>query len=212
MYRPPAFREDRLPELHALIDEIRLGTLVTHGPGGMIASHVPMLVDAGASPRGTLVGHLARANPQWKDLAGGVAMAVFLGASTYVTPSWYPSKADRGEVVPTWNYVAVHAYGTPIVIEERAALRSIVERLTAAMEGPRAAPWQVADAPAAYIDRLLGAIVGFEIPIDRLEGKLKLSQNKDDRDRDGVVQGMTDERPPGYEELLRRTVRRPPGA
>jgi transcriptional regulator len=203
MYLPASFREDRIEELHAIIASVRLATLVTNGPDGLAANHVPMIVDAAASPNGTLIGHLARANPQWKQLAGGTAIAIFLGASTYVTPSWYPSKAETGEVVPTWNFVAVHAYGRPVVIEDKPRLRSIVERLTTTLEAPRAAPWHVADAPEPYLDRMLGAIVGFEIPIDRIEGKLKLSQNKSDRDRDGVRDGVARERPAGHDELLR---------
>jgi transcriptional regulator len=191
MYLPKDFREDRLPELHSAIREIALGTLVTLGADGLEASHVPMLINPEPAPFGTLRGHLARANPQWRRLAAGTqALAIFLGPEAYVTPAWYATKRASGKVVPTWNYVVIHAYGALRIVDDAEWLRALVTRLTETHEADRAAPWAVSDAPADYIAGMLKAIVGFELPIARLEGKWKMSQNRPAEDRAGVVDGL----------------------
>jgi transcriptional regulator len=191
MYLPKDFREDSVPALHDAIRRIALGTLVTLGADGMEASHVPMLIDPEPAPFGTLRGHLARANPQWRGVTPGTqALAIFLGPEAYVTPAWYATKRATGKVVPTWNYVSVHAYGALRVIDDAEWLRALVTRLTETHEAERAAPWAVSDAPADYIAGMLRAIVGFELPIARLEGKWKMSQNRPAEDRAGVVEGL----------------------
>ncbi|MSP82469.1 MAG: FMN-binding negative transcriptional regulator [Alphaproteobacteria bacterium] len=191
MYVPSHFQEGRIPVLHEAIRTIGFGTLVTLGPDGLEASHVPMLVDPDPAPFGTLRGHVARANEQWKRAADGVhSLAMFLGPNAYVSPSWYATKRETGKVVPTWNYVAVHVYGRPRFFTDRDPLLAIVTRLTTIHEGKRAAPWAVGDAPPDYIDGLLKAIVGFEMLIERLEGKWKLGQNRSAADIAGVRAGL----------------------
>ena len=190
MYMPPYFQEDRVPELHAAIRTIAFGTLVSAGADGMIASHVPMLVDPDPAPYGTLVGHIARANPHGQVKSDHDALAMFVGPNAYVTPSWYATKRETGKVVPTWNYVAIHAYGRLRFFDDAERLLGIVTRLTDTHEAPRAVPWAVSDAPADYVRGMLRAIVGFELPIVRLEGKWKLSQNRNEVDRAGVVEGL----------------------
>lgn len=191
MYRPLHFREDRIEVQHALVRAHPLGLLVTAGPSGLQANQVPFLVDAGASAHGTLRAHLARANPHWRELAAiEECLVVFQGPQVYITPSWYPSKHETGKAVPTWNYVTVQAWGRPRVIEDTAWLRHHVEELTDTNEAGRAVPWKVDDAPADYLAAQLRAIVGIEIPIDRIEGKWKVSQNRTESDRMGVVAGL----------------------
>ena len=194
VYVPAHFREDRVPVLHAAIREIAFGTLVTLGPDGLVASHVPMLLDPEPAPFGTLRGHIARANPQWRAPDPKVpALAIFAGPNAYITPSWYATKRQTGKVVPTWNYVAVHAQGPVQFFEDAERLRAIVTRLTETHEAKRAAPWQVSDAPEDYVRAMLKAIIGFELPIARLEGKWKMSQNRPAEDRAGVVEGLGSE-------------------
>ncbi|MGY2227549.1 FMN-binding negative transcriptional regulator [Pseudomonas gingeri] len=191
MYTPSAFSEQDLLTLQRHIQDTRLATLVTHGKLGLQASHVPLLLDPGQGPNGTLYGHLARANPQWRELAeGGEILVIFAGADAYVSPSFYPAKAEHGKVVPTWNYVAVHAYGEAEVFDDAERLRNLVSALTDRHEAGRDQPWKVDDAPAPYIDSMLRAIVGFALPIQRLEGKRKLSQNRSAADIAGVQQGL----------------------
>jgi transcriptional regulator len=191
MYQPPAFREDRLPTQHALIRAHPLGLLITHGRDGLQANLVPFLIDPEASEHGTLRAHVARANPQWKTLAEATeCLIVFRGPDAYITPSWYATKRETGKVVPTWNYATVHAWGRPRVIEDPAWLRQQVEDLTRLREGARAAPWAVSDAPADFVAAQLRGIVGMEIPITRIEGKWKASQNRPEADREGVVDGL----------------------
>ncbi|HKM61254.1 MAG TPA: FMN-binding negative transcriptional regulator [Acidisphaera sp.] len=194
MYLPPAFREDDVAVLHDAIRRIRFGALVTVDADGVPdASHVPMLVDPDPAPYGTLIGHLARANPMIR--ATGTALAIFGGPNAYVTPSWYASKREHGKVVPTWNYVAVHATGPIEMIDDADALHAIVKRLTETHEAGRPAPWAVSDAPADFMRGQLKGIVGFRIPIARLEGKWKMSQNRPPADREGVVAGLAQEAP-----------------
>ena len=197
MYQPPHFREDRLEVLHALMRAHPLGLLVSGGPGGLMANPVPFLLHADMSERGTLHCHVSRANPHWRELQTvAECLVVFQGPQRYITPSWYETKRATGKVVPTWNYATVHAWGPPRVIEDTEWLRANVEALTRAHEGPRPAPWAVNDAPPEFVAAQLRGIVGIEIPIDRIEGKWKVSQNRTDADRAGVVEGLDDEEQP----------------
>ena len=196
MYRPPAFREDRLDVLHAFIRANPLGMLVSAGPGGLMANPIPFLVDAAAGERGLLRAHLARANDQLDALRSGAeVMVLFQGPDAYVTPSWYASKREHGKVVPTWNYATVHVWGTPRVIDDAVWLREQVGNLTDAQEGSRSEPWKVADAPADFIAAQIRGIVGLEIPIARIEGKWKVSQNRPAADQKGVIDGLRQEEP-----------------
>ena len=191
MYLPAHFKEEDVATLHALIRAHPLATLVTLGADGLDANHIPMEIDPGPGPLGTLRGHVARANPVWRSHRGDVhALAIFAGPDTYISPSWYRAKEESGRVVPTWNYVVVHAHGPLVAIEDREWLRRFVTRLTDRHEGDRPDRWHVTDAPADYIDRQLQAIVGIEIPLARLEGKWKMSQNREAADRAGVVTGL----------------------
>lgn len=191
MYRPPAFAEDDPETLAVLLAEARLTTLVACVDGGPVADHVPMLFEPGRGPLGTLVGHLARANPQAAPEAEGRSVLVVVqGPDAYVSPSFYPSKHEGGRVVPTWNYVAVHAHGRLRRFEDPDRLLALVGALTDRHEAGRPDRWSVADAPADYIRAQLRGIVGFEIEIERLEGKRKLSQNRTAADRTGVAAGL----------------------
>ncbi|MFJ7144634.1 FMN-binding negative transcriptional regulator [Pseudomonas protegens] len=191
MYLPRAFVDEDLTRLQGVIQHSRLATLVTWGALGLQASHVPLLLDPEQGANGTLYGHLAKANPQCAELASGAeALLIFMGEDAYISPSFYPSKAEHGKVVPTWNYVAVHAYGQPEVFTDPQRLLQVVEGLTERHETGRPQPWKVADAPADYLDSMLRAIVGFALPIQRLEGKRKLSQNRNVEDIAGVREGL----------------------
>lgn len=191
MYQPPHFREDRLAVQHALIRTHSLGLLITAGPGGLQANHIPFLIDAGAGERGMLRAHLARANPQAQELAAvDECLAVFQGAQTYISPSLYPTKHEHGKAVPTWNYITVHAWGRPQVIDDVGWLRDQVEDLTAHKEGSRPAPWSVSDAPEPFVAAQLKGIIGIEIPVARIEGKWKVSQNRPAVDQAGVIAGL----------------------
>jgi len=188
MYLPPAFREERAEVLHAAMRATSLPILVAAGPDGLIASHVPMLLDDQDGAHGSLLGHLARPNPQTKT--GGEALAIFPGPDSYITPSWYPNKPVDGKVVPTWNYVAVHASGPIEFFSDTERLLDIVTRLTNLHEGGRAQPWSVSDAPPDYVQMMLRGITGFRLSITRLEGKWKMSQNRDQPTREAVAQGL----------------------
>ena len=191
MYTPSAFKEEDLNSLHQHIAGTRLAVLVTQGEQGLQATHVPLLLDPAVGAKGTLYGHMARANKQWRDLENGAeVLVVFPGADAYVSPGFYPSKAENPRTVPTWNYVAVHAWSSPRVIHEAAPLLDIVRRLSDRHEQGREHPWSVDDAPADYIDGMLKAIVGFELPIERLQANRKLSQNRSAIDQDGVRRGL----------------------
>ena len=213
MYQPPSFREDRLEVLHALIRAHPLGLLVTAGRDGLLANPLPFLLDTEAAPSGVLRAHLARANPQGRALAeGGEALVVFQGVDSYVTPGWYASKQETGRVVPTWNYAIVQARGTPVLIEDRDRLRGLVEALTTRHEAERPEPWAVGDAPPEFVAGQLKGIVGVEIPIARIEGKWKVSQNRPPADRAGVAQGLEaagDARSMAMAELVRTPQRSP---
>lgn len=186
MYTPDAFAETRRDVLEDAIGRIGFSTLVTADADGILATHLPLVLDAAA---GTLSGHFARPNPHWKR-APGAALAMFLGPHFYVSPSWYPSKQEGGKVVPTWNYIAVHVRGTITLHDDAMWLRDHLERLTAANELGRDHPWSVGDAPESYIAAMMRGIVGFELAITAIEGKWKLSQNRNQADRSGVRTGL----------------------
>jgi transcriptional regulator len=191
MYSPTAFRQDDLATLHRQIAACRLATVVSQGPSGLQASHLPLLLEPAEGEFGTLYGHFARANPHWQALAdGGEVLAIFSGPDAYVSPSWYPAKAEHGKVVPTWNYIAVHAYGQAEVFDDAERLLALVSRLSERHEAGRAQPWAVSEAPRDYIDGMLRAIVGFALPIQRLDGKWKLGQNRNAADQSGVREGL----------------------
>ncbi|MES2255409.1 MAG: FMN-binding negative transcriptional regulator [Pseudomonadota bacterium] len=188
MYTPRAFREERPEILRAAIDRIALATLVTVGTQ-IGASQVPLILDKSEDGSDILVGHLARANNLWKD-CDGRALAVFLGPHHYISPSWYPTKAQTQEVVPTWNYISVHAHGEIAFFDDESRLRDLLEQLVRRHEAGREVPWNINDAPADYIARQMRAIVGFTIRITSLEGQWKLSQNKGLADYNGVMEGL----------------------
>jgi transcriptional regulator len=191
MYIPQNFREERVPVLHDLIEQNSFSTLITLSSTGLIASHIPMVLDREPAPLGILRGHVSRANPQWRDISADVqALAIFYGPHHYITPSWYPSKTETGRVVPTWNYVAVHAYGPFRIVENPDWLHSHLTNLTTAHEAQFSKPWNLEDAPVEYIEAMAKGIVGVELRIQRLEGKWKVSQNRSASDRDGVVRGL----------------------
>jgi transcriptional regulator len=191
MYLPKQFEETRVAVLHELIRAHPLGALVVLTSAGLAANHVPFLVDPQPAPLGTLRAHIARANPLWREPPQDVeALVIFQGPGTYVSPSWYATKRETGRVVPTWNYAVVHAHGAPRFVDDRAWLRRLVEALTARHEAGRPDPWKVTDAPEDFVSRQLDAIVGVEIPIARLVGKWKVSQNRPAQDRAGVVEGL----------------------
>lgn len=205
MYLPSAFRQDDLAELHAQMQASPFALLTSAGAAGVQASHLPLLLAPDEGEFGTLYGHFARANPHWRDLQGGAeALAVFSGPDAYISPGWYPAKAEHGKVVPTWNYIAVHARGPVELIEEPERLLQIVSRLSDQHESGRERPWAVSDAPREYIDSMLRAIVGFALPIRRLEGKWKLGQNRSAADQAGVRDGLAASPSPGDRELAAR--------
>jgi transcriptional regulator len=190
VYVPTAFREENLSVLHEAIGRARLAQLITAGPAGIVATPLPMLLSADEGEYGVLYGHMARANPHWQAQVEGEALAVFMGPDAYVTPSWYPGKQRDGKVVPTWNYVAVHAYGPVEFFDDAERLLALVTRLTDKHEQAREQPWAVADAPTAFVQAQLRGIMGIRLPITRLEGKRKMSQNRNEEDRAGVKVGL----------------------
>ncbi|WP_375412593.1 FMN-binding negative transcriptional regulator [uncultured Bradyrhizobium sp.] len=190
MYRPPAFREDRIDVMHALIRNHPLATLVT-AAGGLDANLVPFTIASDRGDKGVLRAHMAKGNDQLGMLRRGQeAMVIFQGPEHYITPSWYASKAEHGEVLPTWNYVVVLVWGTPQVIDDFEWLRVQTDELTKKQERTRAEPWNVTDAPETFVTSQLRGIVGLEIPISRIEGKWKVSQNRSEHDRRTVVSGL----------------------
>jgi transcriptional regulator len=191
MYNPSAYREDRLPVVHEFIRTHPFAMLVTNGPDGLFASHLPFVLDAEDGEHGTLVGHLARANPHVRMLDDGAeSLVVFSGPHAYVSPNWYPGKQEHGREVPTWNYVTVHAYGAATTFNDAAELRALLDRLTDTHEAKFPKPWRVGDAPADYLEQMYRAIVGIRVPIARIEGKWKLSQNRQAPDRIGAKAGL----------------------
>lgn len=193
MYVPKHFAEDKLAEMHALMRAHPLATLVSHGPDGLNANHIPLLL-SDAAPWGKLQGHVARANPLWKEgNALGEVLVIFQGADSYVSPSGYATKAEHGKVVPTWNYTAVHAYGELKVIDDPAWVFAQISALTAMHENALPQPWAVSDAPADYIEKMLGAIVGIEITLTRLLGKWKVSQNQPAANQASLIKAFEQE-------------------
>jgi transcriptional regulator len=191
MYVPDKFAEPRPDERARLVRAHPLGMLVTQGARGLDANHLPFLLDEAPGAPGTLLAHVARANPLWREVADGDAvLVVFRGAQGYVSPNWYPSKQDTPEQVPTWNYEVVHAHGRIRVRDEAPFVRGVVARLTRTHEAAQPQPWKMGDAPAAYLAGELAQIVGLEIAVTRWEGKRKLSQNREPRDFDGAVRGL----------------------
>jgi transcriptional regulator len=191
MYIPEQFAEHRLPVLHEAIAAAGLANLVTTGADGIVASPVPLMIDPDAGPYGTLIGHLARGNPQWRATdTVAEALAIFMGPDAYVSPSYYQTKRETGKVVPTWNYVTIHAYGSITFSEDKEELLEVVARLTARHEGKRASPWAVSDAPPAFTQAQLKGIVSLRLRITRLQGKWKMSQNRNAPDKQGVVSGL----------------------
>jgi transcriptional regulator len=190
VYIPRLYAEQDKEELHAFIEAYPFATLVTSS-GGLFATHLPLILRPSDGPFGTLEGHVARANPH-HELASEAtdALVIFSGPHAHVTPSWYPSKLDTGRVVPTWNYVAVHAYGSVTFRGDAEFLHAHVTRLTVRHEAARGSEWRTSDPPADYVSQQLRAIVGVEIAISRLEGKWKMSQNRPAADIDGVVDGL----------------------
>ena len=191
MYLPPHFEVTELGEIHAAMRASRLATLVTATADGLIGTPLPLILNESEGEFGALYGHVARPNPQWKTPATGEAMAIFTGPDAYVTPSWYATKAEHGKVVPTWNYVAVHAYGPVEFFEDADRLLDVVTRLTNWHERERAEAWQVSDAPEDFIKAQLRGIVGLRLPITRLDAKRKMSQNRKLEDRAGVIAGLS---------------------
>jgi transcriptional regulator len=191
-YLPRHFEETDTTTLHTLVRAHPLATWVVQHHGELLVNHIPFLLDSDRGEHGTLVGHVARANPVWQALAAGaVSVAVFTGPQAYVSPNWYPSKHANGKAVPTWNYATVHAHGVPQAFEDPDRVLDVVSRLTRTHEAGQALPWQVTDAPADYIAGLLKAIVGIEIPVQRWVGKWKVSQNQPNANQQGVAAGLS---------------------
>ncbi len=192
MYIPPAFRDTELTSIHETIRSARLANFVTSTPSGLLCTPLPLFFDEREGEHGVLYGHVAKANPQWKEAPVGEALAIFNGPDAYVTPSWYVSKQEHGKVVPTWNYVAVHAYGHAEFFEDADRLYDVITRLTDLYERPRAESWTVTDAPADFIKAQLRGIVGLRMPISRIDAKRKMSQNRSEADRAGVAAGLAE--------------------
>ena len=193
MYQPAHHREDRIEVQHGLIRRHPLGLLISVGSDSLVANPIPFVLDAAAGSNGTLQCHVARANEQWTALRSAAdCLVVFQGADHYITPSWYATKRETGKVVPTWNYVTVHAWGRAAIRDDAVWVRRQIEALTRAHETPRSAPWAVTDAPEPFVATMMRGIVGIEIPISRIEGKWKVSQNRPEADRAGVYAGLVE--------------------
>ncbi|MFP4592565.1 FMN-binding negative transcriptional regulator [uncultured Ralstonia sp.] len=191
MYVPAHFDESRTEVLHDLITQNPFGTLVTHGKSGLDANHIPFLLNPEEGKLGVLHAHVARVNPVWQDVANGdEVLVIFRAGDAYISPNWYPSKQEHHKQVPTWNYRVAHAHGRITIHDDERFVRGVVARLTRNHEAPLPAPWKMSDGPKDYIDAMLKMIVGIEIEITRLEGKLKLGQNKEARDIRGAGEGL----------------------
>jgi transcriptional regulator len=194
MYVPQQFDETDVTVMHRLIRSHPLGTVVTMTAAGLDANHIPIVLQAGPGPLGTLHGHVSRANPLWREASPSVdALIIFQGPDAYISPSWYPAKQEHGKVVPTWNYVVVHAHGRLRAIDDPAWVRAHVEQLTQTHESHRSVPWQVTDAPADFIASLVKGIVGLELVVTRLTGKWKVGQNRSAADREGAATALESE-------------------
>lgn len=193
MYNPAHFAIEQPASLHRILQQHPLGMLVTHTAQGLDANHLPFAFDPTRGTHGTLTAHVARANPVWQQCAAGAdVMVVFRGVDGYISPTWYPSKHETHRQVPTWNYVVVHAHGQLTVRDDERFVRGLVAHLTRTHEATEPQPWKMGDAPPDYLDAMLQAIVGLEITVTRLEGKAKLSQNKEVLDRQGAVAALLD--------------------
>lgn len=191
MYTPAYHAFNDIEKMRAHIAAHSLGAWVCHAHGQLIANHIPFMLDAKHGSHGRLLAHVSRANPVWRQLIGGApSVVMFMGPSAYITPSWYPGKRQHGKVVPTWNYVTVHAHGMARAMEDTCWILDVLNRLTDTQESQRTEPWKVSDAPSAYIDKMLRAVVGIEITIDRVEGRLKVSQDENEQDRRGTFEGL----------------------
>ena len=211
MYIPTHFAEDRPEVLQRIIREHPLGVLVTTGPDGLDANHLPFEFDPARGPRGTLVAHVARANDVWRrNPDGAPVLVVFRGVDAYVSPSWYPSKHETHRQVPTWNYEAVHAHGLLTIRDDERFVRGVVARLTRRHEAGEPVPWKMGDAPADHIDQLLTQIVGIEVAVTSLTGKRKLSQNKDPRDLEGAADALSARGADAIADLMREGLVRGP--
>jgi transcriptional regulator len=194
MYLPKYHKESDLAVMHELIRAYPLGTWVTQSTSGLTGNHLPFILDAERGSLGTLRAHVSRANPVWKELATTEpSLIMFQGPQSYISPTWYPTKKDNGKVVPTWNYVAVHAHGTATVIQDGNWILEFLTDLTNQQESPNEEPWAVTDAPAEYIERLLKAVVGIEIVITELNGRWKLSQDEELANRLGTVRRLLEQ-------------------
>lgn len=210
MYLPSQFAETRPEELHRIIREHSFGMLVTHAAAGLEANHLPFLLDAAQGTCGVLVAHVARKNTLWQDVADGDdVLVVFRGAQGYISPSWYPGKHETHRRVPTWNYEVVHAHGTIHVHDDAKHVRGVVARLTRRHEASEPAPWKMGDAPPEYIAEELSHIVGIEIRLTRLEGKRKLNQHHETRDREGAIRALEGRGNTGLAQAMRQTAKKP---
>lgn len=208
MYLPPQFAEPRTEELHRIVRDNALGMLVTHTASGLEANHIPFLLDPAQEGPGTLLAHVARANPVWQEVVNGSeVLVVFRGAEGYISPNWYPGKQETHRRVPTWNYEVVHAHGTIHVHEDERFLRGVLARLTRQHEASLPQPWKMGDAPADYLAEMLGHIVGIEVRLTRLEGKRKLNQHHNAADREGTIQGLSSQ---GHADLAKAMNEAPP--
>ena len=213
MYTPAHFALDTPADLHALLAAHPLGTLVTHGPRGLDANHLPFLFDPAQGPLGTLRAHVARANPVWREAGDGAeVLVVFRGEQGYISPSWYPSKHEAHRQVPTWNYTAVHAHGRLRVRDDEKFVRGVVARLTQQHEAREPRPWKMGEAAPDYLDAMLQAIVGIEITLTRLEAKAKLGQNRAPRDRQGAIDALAQRGQPGLARDMAQALAQGPGA
>jgi transcriptional regulator len=202
MYVPKAFEENRIDVMHRLIRENPLASLVVQTAGGMEANHIPLHVKMDGSEFGTLVGHIARANPLWKIFnADAQVLIIFQGANTYISPSWYATKKENGKVAPTWNYTVVHASGFMRAIEDPVWIRELLEMLTDEHEAQFTTPWSVGDAPADYVEKLIGAVVGIEISVSTMIGKWKVSQNQPENNRKSVIESLTSSSSPQHQHM-----------
>lgn len=210
MYINQAHRLTDRDAIFSMIESHPLGAWVCHAEGGLIANQLPFVLDRHRGVDGTLMGHVARANGVWRELGNGTpSVVMFRGPQAYITPNWYPSKTEHGKVVPTWNYAAVNVHGVARVVDDRDGLLALLNRLTRVHESGQPTPWQLADAPKSYIDKLVRAIVGIEITIERIEAKLKASQDEAMPDRLGTVQGLRDTRRDeaiGMADLVRQAI------
>lgn len=207
MYLPAQFAESRPEELFRLMREHPLGMLVTHTSSGLEANHLPFLLDEARGPSGALLAHVARANPIWQEVSDGAeVLVVFRGAAGYISPNWYPSKQETHRHVPTWNYEVVHAHGRIHVRDDEKFVRGVVARLTRIHEAREPQPWKMTDAPVDYIADLIGHIVGLEVELTRLEGKRKLSQNRDPRDFEATVRALEDRGHTDLASAMKRTT------